>query len=84
MEYIGYLGLISLTISWLPQSIETIKQGKSGINIMFLVLVGLGSTCLGIYAMSIGNTVFSILNFISTTGALLNIYYKIFQRNIPV
>ncbi len=84
MEYVGYFGLISLTISWLPQSFETIKQGRSGINLIFLILVALGSACLSVYAMSIGNTVFSILNLLSTIGALLNLYYKIFSRKIPV
>jgi hypothetical protein len=37
-----------------------------------------------VYAMSIGNMVFSILNLLSTIGALLNLYYKIFSRKIPV
>ena len=83
MEYISYIGLIVLTISWLPQSVETIKRGRSEINTYFLVLVAMGSTCLWTYAISIGNMVFSILNFLSTIGALLNLYYKRYPRKIP-
>jgi uncharacterized protein with PQ loop repeat len=74
MEYISIFGLIVLTISWLPQSIETIKRGRSEINLYFLVLVAMGSSCLWTYAISIGNMVFSILNFLSTVGALLNLF----------
>jgi uncharacterized protein with PQ loop repeat len=82
MEYISYIGLIVLTISWFPQSVETIKRGRSEINLYFLILVAMGSTCLWTYAVSIGNAVFSILNFLSTVGAMLNLYYKKYPRRL--
>ncbi len=84
MELIGYFGLTVLTISWLPQSIETIQTGKCGINIFFLLLVTIGSLSLAVYALSLGNIIFSILNILSTLGGLLNLFYKIYPRKISV
>ena len=78
--WIGYLGLAALVLSWIPQSIETIKLGRCPVNLSFLVLSGLGGLSLAVYAVSLGDPVFSVLNVITTAGAVLNIYYKLFPR----
>lgn len=82
MLWIGYVGLAALVVSWIPQSIETVKLGKCNINLAFLVLVFIGSVCLALYAWSIGDTVFGLLNSLSMVGVLLNVYYKLFPRKI--
>jgi lipid-A-disaccharide synthase-like uncharacterized protein len=83
MQWLGYTGLIALVVSWIPQSIETVKFGRCTINLGFLVLVLIGNISLALYAWSIADTVFGLLNSISTIGVALNMYYKLFPRIIP-
>ena len=80
MEGLGYIGLTALALCWIPQSVETIKLGRCNVNFTFLVLSAIGSTTLAFYAFSINDTVFTILNALTTTGAMINIYYKVFPR----
>lgn len=80
MEWLGYIGLTALALCWIPQSIETIRLGRCNVNFTFLVLSAIGSTTLAFYAFSINDTVFTILNALTTTGAMINIYYKVFPR----
>ncbi len=80
MEWLGYIGLSALALCWIPQSVETIKLGRCNVNFTFLILSAIGSTSLAFYAFSINDTVFTILNALTTTGAMINIYYKVFPR----
>ena len=80
MQWIGYVGLTSLALCWIPQSIETIKQGRCTVNLTFLTLSALGSFSLAIYAVSLGDPIFTILNCLTTLGAGINIFYKFFPR----
>ena len=80
MQWIGYLGLTALTLCWIPQSIETIRRGRCLVNLTFLILSFAGSFTLVLYAWSLGDPVFTILNLLTTLGAALNIFYKIFPR----
>lgn len=80
MLWLGYVGLSALVLCWIPQTIETIKQGRCPVNLAFLVLSALGSLCLAFYALSLGNSVFTILNCLTTLGTAINIFYKLFPR----
>jgi MtN3 and saliva related transmembrane protein len=80
MQWVGYVGLTALTVCWIPQSIDTIKQGRCPVNLMFLILSSLGSFILALYALSLGEPVFTILNTLTTLSAALNIFYKVFPR----
>ncbi|MBI4418451.1 MAG: lipid-A-disaccharide synthase N-terminal domain-containing protein [Ignavibacteriales bacterium] len=82
MVWVGYLGVAALVLCWIPQSIETVRAGRCNVNLSFLILSAIGSICLALYALSLGDPVFSILNVITTSGAALNIYYKLFPRTI--
>ncbi|MFH0991557.1 MAG: lipid-A-disaccharide synthase N-terminal domain-containing protein [bacterium] len=77
---IGYVGLVALALCWIPQSIDTIKRGECLVNLPFLLLSSIGSFCLALYAFSIQDTVFTILNSLTTVGAVVNICYKFFPR----
>jgi lipid-A-disaccharide synthase-like uncharacterized protein len=80
MQWVGYVGLTALTVCWIPQSIETIKMGRCPVNLTFLVLSSAGSFILAIYAWSLGDPVFMLLNTLTTLSAALNIFYKMFPR----
>jgi lipid-A-disaccharide synthase-like uncharacterized protein len=83
MLWLGYVGLTALVLCWIPQSIETIRLGRCPVNLVFLVLSSLGSLCLALYALSLGNPVFTILNCLTTLGTAINIFYKLFPRESP-
>jgi len=77
MSWLGYIGLAALALCWIPQSMETIRRGECSVNTGFLVLSLIGSVTLAIYAWSIDDPVFMILNSITTAGAGVNTYYKV-------
>jgi lipid-A-disaccharide synthase-like uncharacterized protein len=80
MQGIGYAGLTLLTLCWIPQVAETTKQGRCTVNFPFLVLSAFGSFALALYAISLGDPIFTILNCLTTLGAVINIFYKLFPR----
>jgi lipid-A-disaccharide synthase-like uncharacterized protein len=80
MQWMGYIGLTALALCWIPQSGETIRLGRCQINLAFLILSAGGSSSLAIYAISIDDLVFTLLNTLTTLGALINLYYKLFPR----
>ena len=80
-SWIGYVGLVALALCWVPQVTQTIREGICKVNASFLALSALGSICLGLYAVLIGDTVFIVLNSLTTTGAGINLYYRFFPRS---
>lgn len=80
LQWVGYVGLVALVLCWIPQSVETIRLGRCPVNRSFLILSALGGFSLSIYAFSLGDPVFSILNVLTTVGAFVNLYYKFFPR----
>ncbi len=83
MEWIGYVGLTALVVCWIPQTMDTVRLGSCPVNLGFLLLTALGSLSLAVYAASFGNTVFTVLNCLTTLGTAINIYYKLFPRKTP-
>lgn len=47
---------------------------------LFLLLAALGSFSLMTYALLQGDVVFSIVNGLTTVGAVINTFYKLFPR----
>lgn len=80
MEWIGYVGLGALGLCWIPQSLETIRLGKCFVNLYFLILSAIGSGSLIVYAVHREEVVFVLVNALTTSGALVNLYYKLFPR----
>jgi lipid-A-disaccharide synthase-like uncharacterized protein len=80
MQWIGYVGLAAFGLAWIPQSLETVKAGRCGANLSFLLLGALGSISMMSYAIFRGEQVFILVNVLTTSGALINAYYKFFPR----
>jgi lipid-A-disaccharide synthase-like uncharacterized protein len=80
MQWIGYVGVVAFALAWIPQSWETIAAGFCEVNPIFLALSALGSFALTVYALLQRDAVFAILNTLTTLGALVNAYYRIFPR----
>ena len=80
---IAYIGLAAFGLAWVPQSVETIRSGRCGANLGFLLLGSLGSLCLMTYAALNGDRVFVAINLMTTVGGVLNSVYRVFPRTSP-
>lgn len=78
--WVGYLGLGAFALAWIPQSLDTVRAGRCGANAAFLGLAALGSFSLMAYALLLGDGVFASVNALTTLGALVNLYYKLYPR----
>ncbi len=83
MEIVGIIGLAALAMGWVPQTMQTIKEKDCKVNSNFLILNFIGSVSLTIYAIYLGDVVFSVLNSMTSVGAIINIFYK-FKANWKV
>ena len=77
MYIIGLIGLIALAACWVPQTLQTIREKECKVNMQFLILNFIGSIMLMIYSIMLGDVIFSILNFMTSLGGLINFVYKI-------
>ncbi len=76
----GYIGLGAIVLCWVPQTIETIKSGRCGVNRGFLVLSLVGNVCLTLYALERRDNIFLALNALASVGSFINTYFKFFPR----
>lgn len=81
MEYIGWIGFVILVGAWVPQTLETIRRGRSGTNLLFNAMYMSASLLLTVYALLISDWVFVALNALLSIGSGINLYYKLFPRN---
>ncbi len=79
-QAIGYAGVVAFALAWIPQSLETVRAGACRVNRVFLWLSTVGSAALAAYSFLMHDPVFSILNVMTTVGALVNVYYREFPR----
>ncbi len=77
---IGLLGMILLVIAWIPEILETIKRKGRGLNKTFLLLVVSGDFLLLIYSIQIGDPIFTALNLVLLSLALLELYYVLRKK----
>lgn len=78
MQALAYVGVVSFGLAWIPQSLETIRERRCGANLGFLLLGAVGSLSLMAYAWLRGDAVFTATNALTSAGALLNAYFKLF------
>lgn len=80
MQLIGLLGLICIVAAWVPQTIKTIKDGTSSIQLSFLILYIVGSLSLTVYSIVVFDAIYLALNSLATLQSTINLYYKLFPK----
>lgn len=80
MQLIGLLGLICIVAAWVPQTIKTIKDGTSSIQLSFLILYIVGSLSLTVYSIVLFDPIYLALNSLATLQSTINLYYKLFPK----
>ena len=50
IDVLGWAGLALLLMAWVPQTLETIKEGKAPVNLLFILLYVFSSAALALYA----------------------------------
>lgn len=78
--WIGIIGVVLIAMGWIPQTIQTIKERKSNLNIKFALLYTFGSLALTIYAIQLNDLIFAILNGLAFIMASVGLYYTIKSR----
>lgn len=80
IEILGWSGFAILIMAWIPQTVDTIKAGRTDMNIAFIIMYFASSLLLTIYSFLENDHVFITLNAILTIGSGINLYYKFFPR----
>lgn len=80
IELLGWIGFCILVSAWIPQTWETIKAGRTSINIAFIIMYFTSSLLLTIYSILVEDPVFISLNFLLALGSGINLYFKLFPR----
>ena len=81
VEILGWSGFAILIMAWVPQTIDTVKAGRTDINIAFILMYVTSSLLLTIYSVLTDDVVFTALNALLTFGSSINLYYKVFPRH---
>ena len=80
VEILGWTGFAILIMAWIPQTLDTIKAGRTDINIAFILMYVFSSLLLTIYSILESDNVFIALNGLLTIGSGINLFYKLFPR----
>ncbi|MFA6467705.1 MAG: hypothetical protein WCW35_02335 [Bacteroidota bacterium] len=80
LDMLGYGGFIFLAICWIPQTIETIKNGRVAMERSFLLMYAIGAGLLMVQAIGLENLPLILLNSYTTLASLINLYYGVFPR----
>tara|TARA_R110000868_G_scaffold259361_2_gene517170 strand:- start:38988 stop:39254 length:267 start_codon:yes stop_codon:yes gene_type:complete len=80
IEILGWSGFAILIMAWIPQTWDTIKAGKTDMNLAFILMYVFSSLLLTIYSILEHDSVFIALNALLSVGSGINLYYKLFPR----
>ncbi|MBO6522378.1 MAG: hypothetical protein JJ971_01005 [Balneolaceae bacterium] len=80
IEILGWSGFAILITAWIPQTLDTIKAGRTDMNIAFILMYVISSLLLTIYSILENDHVFIALNTLLTIGSGINLFYKLFPR----
>ena len=77
---LGIIGLILLSIGWVPQTIKIIQDKKSAIDWRFGILYTAGSLFLVAYSFQIKDYIFLILNSFVTLMSGTSFWFSIKKK----
>ncbi len=80
VELLGWLGFGLLITAWVPQTWDTIKAGRTDMNLVFIMLYVTSSLLLTVYSVLTVDYVFIALNALLTVGSGINLFYKLKPR----
>ncbi len=80
VDILGWTGFAILVSAWVPQTLQTIRAGKTDISVAFILMYVFSSLLLTIYSVLENDHVFIALNGLLTIGSGINLYYKLFPR----
>ena len=80
IEILGWVGFAILIGAWIPQTWQTIKQGKTDISLAFILMYVSSSLLLTVYSVLTEDLIFTVLNAMLTVGSAINLYYKLNPR----
>ena len=80
IEILGWTGFSVLIMAWIPQTIDTIKAGRTDMNLAFILMYVISSLLLTVYSILENDPVFIALNALLTVGSGINLLYKLFPR----
>ena len=73
---LGIIGAIVLAIAWIPETLQIIRERESKLNPKFAVVYFVGTLLLFIYALSIKDIVFIIVNSVILTQVCISLYVE--------
>lgn len=80
IEILGWAGFGILIGAWVPQTLQTIKMGKTDISLAFILMYVSSSLLLTIYSILTDDLIFTVLNAMLTVGSAVNLFYKLSPR----
>lgn len=80
IELLGWAGFGILIGAWIPQTWQTIKNGKTDISLAFILMYVSSSLLLTVYSVLTDDLIFTVLNAMLTFGSAINLYYKLNPR----
>ena len=74
---LGFTGMGLLVLAWVPQTLATLRSRRCPLDTKFIILYVLASTLLTIYALIIGDVVFTVLNLLAALQSAINLFVKL-------
>jgi MtN3 and saliva related transmembrane protein len=81
ISLLGLAGLICIVAAFIPETVQTIKEGRVKIPYPFLTLYLIGTLLLTYYASTRNDVIFMTLNGLLVLESTINLYYKIWPRH---
>lgn len=80
IEILGWSGFAILVMAWIPQTLNTLRAGKTDMSMSFILMYAISSLLLTLYSILTVDQVFMALNGLLTLGSGINLFYKLFPR----
>ncbi|RMF05909.1 hypothetical protein D6764_03640 [Candidatus Woesearchaeota archaeon] len=80
LSTIGFLGVLFIALSWVPQTVKVFREKKTDTDLRFLIIYSIGSFLLLAYSILIADAVYILLNTITSVLASINLYFAFAKK----